>query len=63
MSKAEKRHDVIETRRSHGMDLEVIDFGDLQVLEEAIAPIFLIPPAGGTCSGGAGSGCVCHPAG
>ena len=42
------------------LDLEVVEFTDLEQLEEAIAPIFLLgTDAGGKCSGGAGSGCQC----
>lgn len=42
------------------LDLEVVDFTDLEQLEESIAPIFLaVVAVGGKCSGGAGSGCIC----
>jgi len=42
------------------MDLEIIDFSDLQEIEESIAPIFLLPATGGKCSGSPGDGCICH---
>ena len=42
------------------LDLEVVDFADLEQLEESIAPIFLaVAAVGGSCSGGTGSGCTC----
>lgn len=42
------------------MEIEFVDFSDLQQLEESIAPIFLLGAAvGGKCDGGAGSGCTC----
>jgi hypothetical protein len=45
------------------LELEVVDFADLEQLEESIAPIFLLAEAaGGVCSGGTGSGCTCKPA-
>jgi hypothetical protein len=45
------------------MELEVVEFTDLEQLEESIAPIFLLAAdTGGTCSGGAGSGCICKVA-
>ncbi len=41
------------------LELEILDFSDIQQLEESIAPVLLAPGVGGTCSGGAGSGCKC----
>ena len=42
------------------LELEVVEFTDLEQLEEAIAPIFLLAAdAGGSCSGGGQSGCRC----
>ena len=39
-------------------ELEVVEFTDLEELEESIAPIFLLAAdAGGSCSGGGPSGC------
>ena len=48
-------------KTNRDMDLEIVDFSDLEQIEESIAPIFLIPAVGGKCSGGTGSGCTCHP--
>lgn len=52
----------IQKKKNPDMDLEVVDFSDLEQLEESIAPIFLIPAAGGKCgSGGQGPhGCSCQ---
>lgn len=48
------------TKNSEGMEIEIVDFSDLEQIEESIAPIFVIPAVGGSCSGAAPSGCVCN---
>ncbi len=43
------------------LELEVLDFSEIEQLEESIAPVMMLLAAGtgGTCSGGKGSGCIC----
>ena len=54
------KKNVTKTKVEKKMELEVVEFSDLQQLEESIAPIFLLTAAaGGKCSGGSGSGCSC----
>jgi hypothetical protein len=55
-----KRKDELTVSQEQILELEVVDFTDLEQLEESIAPVFLLSVAvGGSCSGGAGSGCKC----
>lgn len=43
------------------LDLDFVDFTDLERIEESIAPVFaMIRPVGGACGGATGSGCTCH---
>ena len=60
MQRETKTDSALSNRVEDGMDLEVVDFSDLEQIEESIAPIFLIVPTGGTCTGSSGSGCICH---
>ena len=50
------------SRENPTLDLDFVDFSDIQELEEAIAPLFLIyvTKVGGSCTGASGSGCSCH---
>lgn len=42
------------------LELEIVDFSDIEQLEEPIAPIFAAA-AGGVCSAVAAGGCKCSP--
>lgn len=49
-----------DDRDPRELDLEIVDFSDLEQLEEPIAPIFAAA-AGGVCSAVAAGGCKCSP--
>jgi hypothetical protein len=50
-----------QLKMKESLELETLDFSNLQLLEDSIAPIFLVAAAaGGVCAaGGTAAGCKC----